>query len=183
MGRRRGDSSSATAEVRPRGAPWTATDVQRRYRALLDSAKDEPQTIVDSDDSLLVVETKERADFAHSLVEHLADAAQFQAAYSVHAEEEPPGWAAMTPYPWLASLDCEEIAEFARELIAYALDAARRQTIEGLEGNLRAWQSTAEVYEQPEVLAQLMAPISRSEIVEVFPPSEDEVRETEGDAG
>lgn len=138
--------------------------------------------IQDADGSLLVVETKEQADFEHELVRHLADAAQFEAAYVAHAQEEPSAWAAQTPYPWLASLDRDEVAEFARELLAYTLDAAQRETLESLEGNLRAWRSTAEVCEQPEVLAQLTAPIDPSEIIEVFPPSEEQVREAEGDA-
>lgn len=183
MGRGRGQRAGATAEVRPRGAPWRPTELQRAYRALLDSAKDEPQTIVDSDGTVLELGSKERADFEHALVRHLGEAAQFQAAFSRHGAQEAAEWAALTPYPWLASFDRAEVAEFARELYAYALDAARRQTIDGLEGNLRAWQSTAEVYEQPEVLEALMAPIDPNEIVEVFPPSEDQVREAGVDAG
>lgn len=183
MGRGRGrGSSSATTPARGRDAPWRPTEVQRAYRDLLDRAKDEPQTILDADGSQLVVEAKEEADFAHGVVEHLSDAARFQAAYGMHADEEPARWAAATPYPWLASFDRDEVAEFARELVAYALDAAQRRTLESLEGNLRAWRSTAEIYERPEVLAQLQDAIDPREIVEVFPPSEDEVRDAEGGA-
>lgn len=182
VARKRDRSGTAASPARPRGAPWRPTEIQRSYRDLLDSAKQEPQTIQDADGSLLVVETKEQADFEHRIARHLAEAAQFQAAYTAHAKQDPLSWAAETPYPWLAGLSREEIAEFARELLAYALDAAQRRTVESLEGNLKAWQSTAEVYEQPEVLAQLIAPIDAAEIVEVFPPSEEAVAEAAGDA-
>lgn len=179
MKRGGGRGGGAVAD-RNSDAPWRPTEVQREYRALLDRAKDEPQVIVDSDDSVLIVELKARADFEQTLVGHLANAAQFQAAFSVHRDDHPAQWAAFTPYPWLGSLDREQIDEFAKELIAYALDAAQRRTIENLEGNLRAWQSTAEIYEDPDLLALLTASIDSSEIAEVFPPSDEEVRAAEG---
>ncbi len=160
-------------------APWRPRELQRDYRSMLDRAKDEPQAILDSDGSMLVVEPKERADFASGLVERLAELAQFQAAYGANGSTEPSAWVAQTPFPWLASFSRDEVDEFARELLAYTLDAAQRGTIESLEGNLRAWRSTAEVYERPEVLEQLTAAIDPAEIEEVSPPSEAQVREAE----
>ena len=106
-----------------------------------------------------LVAEKGRVDFEHELAPRVAVAAQFQAAYAAHRRDEPRAWAAQTPFPWLRSLSSDEVDEFAQELIAYTLDAAQRRTLENLEGNLRAWRSTAEIYEQPEVLAEMMAAI------------------------
>lgn len=161
---------------------WRPSELQRGYRAVLDSAKERPQLIADTDGSLLVIEPKLQADFAHALVDRLAEVAQFRAAYAAHVDESPAHWANETPYPWLAAFDSAEVADFARELLGFVLDAAQRQTLDFFEGNLRAWQSTAEVYESPDQLAALLEPIDMSEVAEVSPPSEDQVREAAADA-
>jgi hypothetical protein len=161
---------------------WRPSELQRGYRAVLDRAKDVPQLIFDTDGSMLVIEPKEQADFAHAVVDRLAEVAQFRAAYAAHVDDLPARWASETPYPWLAAFDSEEVADFARELLGFALDAAQRHTLEFFEGNLRAWRSTAEVYESPDQLAALLAPIDISEVAEVFPPSEEQVREAAADA-
>jgi hypothetical protein len=48
--------------------------------------------------------------------------------------------------------------------------------LEQLEGNLRAWESTAGIYGQPDVMRALHAPVDLDKLVEVFPPSEGQVR-------
>jgi 23S rRNA G2069 N7-methylase RlmK/C1962 C5-methylase RlmI len=172
----------ATAEAVQAPDAWRPSELQRGYRAVLDSAKDVPQLIFDTDGSILVIEPKEQADFAHAMVERLADVAQFRAAYTAHADEPAARWASETPYPFVAALDPGEVADFARELLGFALDAAQRHTLEFFEGNLRAWRSTAEVYESPDQLAALLAPIDMSEVAEVFPPSQRQAREAAADA-
>jgi hypothetical protein len=42
--------------------------------------------------------------------------------------------------------------QLARELVAEMFDAAQRGTLEHLEGNLRAWDSTAGIYGQPDAM-------------------------------
>jgi hypothetical protein len=64
-----------------------------------------------------------------------------------------------TGYPWLAAFSGDEVGEFVRELVADTFDAAQRGTLEYLEGNLRAWDSTAGVYGQPEAMRALLSPI------------------------
>lgn len=155
-------------------APWRPTELQRDYRSLLDSAKEKPQTILDSDGSMLVIEPKDRADFNRKLVEHFAKAVQLQAAYIANQGKEPAVWAAQTPFPWLNSLNRDEAEEFVHEFLAYALDAARRGTLDNFEGNLQAWHSTAEIYEQPGLLDMLTASLDPAKLQEVFPPSEAE---------
>lgn len=130
----------------------------------------------------MVIEPMAESDFAHELVKRLAEVAQFRAAYAAHAEVPASSWASETPYPWLAALDAEEVGEFAREMVGFALDAAQRGSLKFFEGNLAAWRSTAEVYESPEQLEALLSVVDEREIVELFPPSEEQARGTMVDA-
>ncbi len=168
---RRGRASGRSA-----AAPWGPTEIQRDYRTLLDWAKDRPQEVLDSDGELLVIQDKGVADFQRRLREQMAEAGRFLAVFNEHRDVEPAGWAVQTAYPWLAAFSGEEVAEFARELVAHAFDAAQRGTLEQFEGNLRAWESTAGIYAQPDVMQALHAPTDVAVLMEIFPPSEGQVQ-------
>lgn len=152
--------------------PWGPTEIQRDYRSFLDSAKDRPQEVLDSDGELLVLQAKRVADFQRRLQSHVAEAGRFLAVYNEHRRRPPREWAMQTAYPWLAAFSMAEVAEFAQELVAYVFDAGQRGTLEQLEGNLRAWESTAGIYGQPDVMRALRAPVALDRLAEVFPPSE-----------
>jgi len=166
----------ARASGRSAGAPWGPTEIQRDYRTLLDRAKDAPQEVLDSDGELLVIQVKDIADFQRCLLEQVAETGRFLAIYNEHRDSPPARWAMQTGYPWLAAFSPEEVQEFAAELVAYTFDAGQRGTLEQLEGNLSAWESTAGIYGQPDVLRALCAPVDLQKVVEVFPPSEGQVR-------
>jgi hypothetical protein len=163
------------ASGRSAAAPWGPTEIQRDYRTLLDWAKDRPQEVLDSDGELLVIQGKGVADFQRRLREQMAEAGRFLAIFNEHREVPPGRWAMQTAYPWLAAFSSKEIAEFAQELVAYTFDAAQRGTLDQVEGNLRAWESTAGIYGQPDVMQALRAPVDVDGLVEVFPPSEGQV--------
>lgn len=173
-------SGSATRGRRASGrgidAPWGPTEVQRDYRTLLDRAKNVPQEVLDSDGELLVIQTKDVADFQRRLRVQVAETARFLGVYNEHRDTPPSEWAMQTGYPWLAAFCSEEVGEFARELVAYTFDAAQRGTLEQVEGNLRAWESTAGLYGAPEVMLALLEPVDLEGIIEVHPPSEAQVR-------
>ncbi len=171
-----GSAMRDRASGRTADAPWGPTEIQRDYRTLLDRAKDAPQEVLDSDGELLVIQTKGVADFQRRLQAQVSETARFLAIYREHREVPPSQWSMQTGYPWLAAFSSDEIGEFARELVADTFDAAQRGTLSHLEGNLRAWESTAGVYGQPDVLRALLAPIDLDGIVEVLPPSEGQVR-------
>jgi hypothetical protein len=177
-------STEKTPRKSPRGrasrrsalAPWGPTEIQRDYRTLLDRAKDRPQEVLDSDGELLVLQVKRVADFQRRLQAQVAEAGRFLAVYNEHRRRQPREWAMQTGYPWLAAFSTAEVAEFAQELVAYVFDAGQRGTLEQLEGNLRAWESTAGIYGQPEVMRALRAPLDPDRLAEVFPPSEEQAR-------
>jgi hypothetical protein len=181
MGRAKNTSKGASkrATHRERRQPWKPSSLQREYRAVLDRAKEEPQVILDVDDEQLVIQRKDESDFQRELCQRVGQLARFQAVFAANREREPSRWAAQTDFPYLAAFDRDDVSEFARELLAYTLDAAQRGTLENLEGNLRAWASSASIYENPEALAQMTADIDPAQMVEVFPPSEEQVQAAE----
>jgi hypothetical protein len=172
MARANNKSKAVGRGRRATRSTWGPTALQREYRAVLDSAKAHAQVIVDSDGTTLVVQLKDEADFHAGLAERVAQAGRFLAVHRANAGREPREWAQQTDFPYLAAFDAEEVDEFSRELLAYTIDAAQRGTLENLEGNLRAWRSSADIYEDPQVLAQLTAELDTAELVEVHPPSE-----------
>jgi hypothetical protein len=161
-------------------APWGPTEIQRDYRTLLDRAKDTPQEVLDSDGEVLIIQTKGLAEFQQRLQAQVAETARFMAIFNEHRDMPPSDWAMQTAYPWVAAFSSDEVAEFARELVADTFDAAQRGTLEHLEGNLHAWGSTAGIYGQPDAMRTLLSQIDLDGIVEVLPPSEGQVRAVQG---
>lgn len=178
----RAQHRNRSAATKPSGerATWGPTALQREYRKLLDSAKQDAQLIIDSDGTGLVMQRKEDADFYAEMSARVAQAGRFLAVARANAGREPAEWANQTEFPYLASFDSDEVGEFARELLAYTFDAAQRGTLENLEGNLRAWKSSADIYEHPDVLAQMTADFDPADIVELHPPSEKAVETAVG---
>lgn len=175
-------ANTKTKAVGPGGrsarSSWGPTALQREYRAVLDCAKHDAQVIVDSDGTSLVMQLKDDADFHAGLAGRLAQAGRFLAVLRANVGREPREWANQTDFPYLAAFDAQEVEEFKRELFAYALDAAQRGTLENLEGNLRAWESSADIYENPQLLAQLTSDFDPGDLVEVHPPTEQEAQAT-----
>lgn len=168
---RRSDSATTRKKRKEKRDAWRVSDLQRSYRSVLDQAKAAPQMIIDTDGVMLIIEPKGEADFNRLLVSHLSDIAQFQAARHANDDETVSAWANQTPYPFVAALDADEVAEFARELVAFSFDAAQRQSLRYLDGAIAAWRSTAEVYQDPEQLEALLS-VDEDDIAELFPPAE-----------
>lgn len=175
MARAQSNKRTGAAEHRGERATWGPTALQREYRKVLDSAKHEAQLIIDSDGTGLVMQLQDDADFYASLGDRVAQVGRFLAVWRANAGRTPEAWANQTDFPYLAAFDSDEVDQFSRELLAYTLDAAQRGTLENLQGNLRAWQSSADIYEHPDVLAKMTADFNAADIVEVYPPSEEEV--------
>lgn len=162
---------------------WRPSALQREYRTVLNLAKEARQVIVDTDDELLVIERKEESDFRRGLQERVSQVARLKSVLAAHHGYAPREWAAQTDFPYLAAFQSDDVDEFFRELLAYTLDASQRGTLENLEGNLRAWESSASIYENPEALAMMTADIDLAQMVEVFPPSDEQVRAAEEPEG
>ena len=148
---------------------FRASDVQRRYRAVLDSAKEDGLVqILDSDGTVLAVERWEEAEFASSLLGWARVAGQFREAFERHRNEPIADWAALTPFPWIDSLHPEEIEEFVDELARATLLAAGRDDLSEVIGLVQAFKSSADTYRAPDILAAML---EEGEPEEVFAPS------------
>jgi hypothetical protein len=155
---------SSQMMLRPSGAEFRGSDLQRRYRSVLDSARDAPVWVSDKDGFRFVLAASEEIDFAWAFLRILDAIAQFHAAWARHHEEPPARWAAMTPFPFLAALDRDDVERFSSELLPYLEESVRRRDLEGFLGNLRAWESSAETYDDEAMLAQMNEPLDPAAI-------------------
>jgi hypothetical protein len=161
---------SSQVMLRPSGTEFRGSDLQRRYRSVLDSAREAPVWVTDKDGFRFVVASSEEIDFAWAYLRILDAIAQFHAVWARHRDEPPARWAAMTPFPFLAAFDRDDVEEFSSELVPYLEESVRRRDLEGFLGNLRAWESTAETYGDEAMLAQMNEPLDPSKYVALRPP-------------
>lgn len=155
----------------PSGGQFRGSDLQRRYRTVLDHARKAPVSVVDRDGHRLAVADWDEVSFAWTFMRILDAIAQFHAAWGRHHAEPPAEWAAMTPFPFLVAFDRDDVDEFANELIPYLEESVRRRDLEGFLGNLRAWESSAETYDDKAMLAQMNTPLDPSRLVELDAPA------------
>lgn len=167
------DTSVFTSETMmvPSGKPFRGSDLQRQYRAVLDSARISPVQVLDKDGHRLALADWDEIATAWTFMRLLDQVAQFQAAYEQHREQEPAEWVGMTPFPFLACFERDDVDEFNSGLLPYLMESVRRRDLEGFLGNLRAWESSAETYDDREMLAQMNDADDRSGAVEVIRPT------------
>jgi hypothetical protein len=151
---------------------FRGSDLQRRYRAVLDSARRAPVLVTDRDGHRLAVGDWNELVLATLFMQIVEQIAQFHAVWARHRDEPPRDWAAMTPFPFLAAFDSADAQQFADELIPYLEEAVRRRDLEGWLGNLRAWESSAETYDDRRMLAQMSVKLDPAKLVELSPPGE-----------
>lgn len=148
---------------------FRASDVQRRYRAVLDGAKEDGLVqILDADGTVLAVELWKDAEFAGSLLEWARTAGQFREVFERHHEEPVGDWASLSPFPWIDSLHPGEVEELVDELARTTLLAAGRGDLSEVIGLVRAFKATADTYRAPDVLAAML---EEGEPEEAFAPS------------
>jgi hypothetical protein len=156
-------------EVEPK-PHFGATDVHRRTRTVLNAAKKRP-VFVDHKQTLLAIDSWGQRSFEGCLSAVLQDVLQLQAARQALRGSAPTKWAFLTPYPWIAALPPKEAEQFADELFAYLLDSVRRGSLESFFGNLRGWQTAAEIHSSRTLQERLAQPLDPSAFVEAVPPA------------
>jgi hypothetical protein len=130
-------------EIKVDDAPdpeFTATDLHRKYRRVLNAAKQKP-VFIDHRESLLTIDDWSRRQFESSVLSVLQDVIQFHQVRDDYVGLPTTKWAPLTRYWWVSALPDEEIAEFANDLFPYLLESVRRGSLEGFMGNLRAWET------------------------------------------
>lgn len=81
---------------------------------------------------------------------------RFRAMLGSAGDDTPAEWARKTPWPWARALSLSDAREMCDELETFVALAAAEQDIDGLEGCLAGWRSTAGVYESREELEALL---------------------------
>jgi broad specificity phosphatase PhoE len=165
------DALTLEAMLAP-AAQFRSSDLQRRYRAVLDSARRAPVQVTDRDGHRLAVGDWDEMVLATLFMRILDQIGQFHAVWARHRDEPPSEWATMTPFPFLAAFDGDDVEQFADELIPYLEEAVRRRDLEGWLGNLRAWQSSAETYDDERMLARMRVKLDPAKLVAISPPGE-----------
>ena len=149
---------------------FRASEVQRDYRALLDSAREAPVTVIDRDGELIGVEPWADLQLGRQIRARLRELHQFLTAYRRFRDDEPPAWVELTPFPWLAPLPKEEVAGFAEMLMPVLAEAVAHGDLDEYAGMLRGWQSSAETWGDEAIESRMAARIDPKRVVEVFPP-------------
>lgn len=160
---------------KPQNEVFRASALQREYRRVLDAARDGPVQILDKDDTLLGIERWDDLVFARGVLAALDHIGQFHAVHSRHRDEHPTKWASMTPFPWLAEFGISDVDQFATELLPHLFAALRRKSLDPYLGNLRAWESSAEMLDDEEMIAATSIELGDADLFEISPPSPDEV--------
>ena len=150
------------------GATYLPTDLQRRYRLILDEAKSGEARVRDLDGTsvMLLPETEVQA-----LRKVNAAAANLAAVERVLEDEaDRPDLLQYGDWTWLRVFDRDDLREFARDVREAIIIAVRERSIALLEEQLRAWRVTAQQAEDPVLRAVLQAGPSEDDFVEVHRP-------------
>lgn len=149
---------------------FRASEVQRDYRALLDSAREAPVTVIDRDGRLIGVEPWADLQLGRQTRARLRELHQFLTAYRRFHDDDPAAWVELTPFPWLAPLPKEAVSDFAEMLMPVLAEAVAHGDLDEYAGMLRGWQSSAETWGDEAIESRMRAPIDPKKLVEVFPP-------------
>lgn len=154
----------------PSGTTFRGSDLQRRYRAVLDSARSAPVELIDSDGHRLAVADWDELSFAWTFLRAVDAIAQFHDAWHQHGDQAPANWVSMTPFPFLSVFDRDEVAQFSQELLPSLEQAVRGRNLDPFIGNLRAWESSAETYDDQVILDEMSEPLDPATFVEIPHP-------------
>lgn len=148
---------------------YLPTDLQRRYRVVLDEARAGEARLRDSDGMTLLllpeaqVQTLRRVSAAAAnlagverLVEGLPDRRPELAEYG--------------EWSWLRVFDAEDLREFIRDVREAIIVGAREGSTVLLDEHLRAWRITAEQADDPLFRSILLSGAAEADFVEVSRP-------------
>lgn len=148
---------------------YLPSDLQRRYRAILDEAKSGQARLRDLDGTNILMLPEREVEVLRRIgaaaanlaaVEHLAEAARTRE----------PGLAEYGEWSWLRVFEAEDLIDFIRDVREAIIVGVREGSTELLDEQLRAWRVTAEQAEDPLFVSILKAGFSEDDYVEVSRP-------------
>lgn len=147
------------------------SDLNQHGRAILDAAREGSARIRDKDGTALLVVPAERVESLETAARY---AAEFLALERAAPLSEISGQDAIrvSPWPWLANLDADDLAQFMIELREALLVAFKSGVVKPIEQILAEWRSTAEQLADPTRRRVLLEPLNVNDFVEGVPPRE-----------
>lgn len=145
------------------------SDLNQHGRAILDAARHGGARIRDKDGLSLLVLPEERVEALESAARY---ATEFLALDRAMPLTTPEGQDAVrvSPWPWLANLDDDDVAQFVMELRESLLVAFKAGTIKATEQLIAEWRTTAEQLTDPAGRQILLAPLNPNDFVAVQAP-------------
>jgi hypothetical protein len=125
---------------------YQPSDLNRRYRRVLQDARAGAARIRDNDGTALVIVPERRFQALRSVAEAAANLAGLQRALD---QRRSPTLADFGAWTWLRVLDPDDLRTFLAEVQEAVMLAGREESAGPLEDTLQAWRLTAEQADDP----------------------------------
>lgn len=150
-------------------ATYLPTDLQRRYRAVLDEAKTGEARVRDLDGTNVLLLPEAAVEALRRVGSAAANLAAVERVLEVR-DDRAPSLAEYSDWTWLRVFDSDDLREFIRDIREAIIVAVREGSTELLDEQLRAWRTTAEQADDPVFRAILKTGASKDDFVEVSRP-------------
>ncbi|MBI2939496.1 MAG: hypothetical protein HYY04_03590 [Chloroflexi bacterium] len=150
-------------------ATYLPTDLQRRYRQILDEAREDEARVRDHDGTNLLILPEERVRVLRRLSRATASLLVLERALS-NSGRRPLELTDYGEWTWLRALDRKDLHEFVHEVRDAVIIGVMEQSSRLLDEQLRAWRTTAQEAEDPLFCAIMRGGLSEEDFVEVSRP-------------
>jgi hypothetical protein len=145
------------------------TDLQRRYRAILDEARAGEARVRDSDGTNILLLPEAKVQVLRQVGAAAANLAAIESLLEV-VDTRSPTIAEYGDWSWLRVFDAEDLREFIRDIREAVVVGVREGSTALLDEQLRAWRVTAEQADDPLFRSILAGGASEADFVEVQRP-------------
>jgi len=154
-----------------------ASELNDNYRGILDEARNAGiARLRDKDGQSLLIIPEEAARAGMVASELARFARDLVAAYSTNRRAAPELYRATIlagSWPWLRSLDDDDLDSFLAEMASLYVEAAATNDLGNLYYNLRAWQMTASELDDPRIREALLGASEADDYVDAPRPGGD----------
>lgn len=145
------------------------SDLNQHGRAILDAARQGGARIRDKDGMALLVLPEERVEALETASRYASEFLALDRAMPLTTAEGREA-VRISPWPWLADLNDEDLDQFVTELRESLLVAFKTGAIKPTERLIAEWRATAEQLSDPARRRILLEPLNANDYVAVRPP-------------
>jgi hypothetical protein len=151
---------------------YLPTDLQRRYRAILDEARAGEARVRDSDGTNILLLLESKVQILRQVSTAAANLAAVEEALDVMATRRPTV-TEFGDWSWLRVFDPDDLRAFIHDIREAIVVSVREGSTALLDEQLRAWRITAEQADDPLFRAILLNGAAEGDFVEVQRPDLD----------